>query len=273
MSVDPTFDPSEYWERRLRDRFNVQGVGFLRLGRRYNRWMYRVRGEVFDRVVDARIPPSARDADLRVLDVGSGTGFYVDRWRRRGARVYGVDLADVAVKGLSASFPGSVFIRADIGLPLEGDLQELAGTIDVISAFDVFFHIVDDASYARALVSIGRLLKPGGWFFWSDNFLHGPTVRSPHHVSRSLSDATTALEQAGLTVVDRVPMFFLMNDPADARSRWPRMAWRAMVSPAIFSDRLGGVLGAGLYPIERQLVRRLHESPSTELMVCVKESA
>ena len=49
--MSPPFHNREYWEDRLRAHYDLEGVGYLRLGRRYNRWMYRVRGGVFDRVV------------------------------------------------------------------------------------------------------------------------------------------------------------------------------------------------------------------------------
>ena len=274
MSAPPTFDSSGYWEKRLREHFDDQGAGFLRLGRRYNRWMYRVRGEVFDRMVDRHLGRRGREeAPLRVLDVGSGTGFYVHRWRRLGADVTGLDLTEVAVHRLAANFPDSRFLRADIGRPLEGELNALIGTMDAVSAFDVLFHVVDDDDYVQALRNVGRLLRPAGLFVWSDNFLHGSTARSRHHVSRSLVDVTSALADAGLTEVDRVPMFVLMNYPTDTRSRLLQLVWTAMVSPAIASDRLGGALGALLYPIERRLVRRVRESPTTELMVCVKRAS
>jgi SAM-dependent methyltransferase len=272
MSQQPAFDGSNYWERRLREHFDVQGVGFQRLGRRYNRWMYRVRGEVFDRVVDRYVGTTERTEPLRVVDLGSGTGFYVDRWRRLGAVVTGVDLTDVAVQRLAAAFPKSRFLQADIGQPLRGGLEALTGTMDVVSAFDVLFHLVDDTAYDQALYNVRRLLRPGGLFLWSDNFVHGPTVRHPHQVSRSLGDITRALDEAQLAVLERVPMFVLMNQPTDARSRWLPIAWSALVFPAMVSDRLGGALGALLYPIERRLVRRLRESPTTELMVCVSKA-
>ncbi len=53
MSLPSTpFDNKRYWETRLREHYSLAGVGYLRLGRRYNEWMYRVRGDVFDRVVE-----------------------------------------------------------------------------------------------------------------------------------------------------------------------------------------------------------------------------
>jgi len=273
--VSDGFQTRNYWERRLRDHFSLEGVGYLRLGRRFNEWMYRVRGEVFDRLVDDldQRAGGRPEGPRRVLDVGSGTGFYVDRWLRRGAEVTGLDLTEVAVEGLRARFPAARILRADIGDPLSGPLAGETGTFDVVSAFDVLFHIVDDAQYARALANIAALLRPTGWFLWSDNFIHQPTIRVTHQVSRSLAEVEAALAAAGLEAVERRPMFVLMNYPADTRSRALRLAWTAMVSPAMLSDRLGGVLGALLYRLERRLVARRRESPSTEVMVCRRRGA
>ena len=81
------------------------------MGRRYNEWMYRVRGRVFDAVVARHFLPGGRPspapgaAPFKVLDVGAGTGFYVDRWLALGGSVTGVDLTDVAVDRLRERFP------------------------------------------------------------------------------------------------------------------------------------------------------------------------
>jgi len=263
------FDNKDYWESRLREHYSLAGVGYLRLGRRYNEWMYRIRGEVFDRVA-GEIAKEKRSGSWQgdsVLDVGSGTGFYVDRWKRLGARVTGLDLTEVAVHELSRCFPGNRFVRADIGGPLD-NVPLRAASFDAVSAFDVLFHIVDDAAYGRAFQNIAALLKPGGWFLWSDNFLRNATERIAHQASRPLAESVRLVESAGLTVVSRVPMFVLMNYPADARSRLARWAWTAMVAPAVLGEPFGWAVGAALFPLERMLVRARRESPSTELMVC-----
>jgi hypothetical protein len=65
-------------------------------------------------------------------------------------------------------------------------------------------------------------------------------------------------------------MFVLMNYPADTTSRLWRWGWTAMVAPAALWEPLGWALGGMLFPIERALVRRMRESPSTELMICRK---
>lgn len=273
---DPPFDNKRYWETRLREHYSLAGVGYVRLGRRYNEWMYRVRGEVFDRVVQAigNRQQATGWRGAKVLDVGAGTGFYVDRWMRLGAEVTGLDLTEVAVRELSRCFPAANFVQADIGAPLGGrPLGERLlppGSFDAVSAFDVLFHIVDDAAYARAFQNIAALLRPGGWFLWSDNFLRHPTERVAHQVSRSLGESTAAVEAAGFEVVERVPMFVLMNYPADTTSRLARWGWTAMVAPAALAEPIGWAVGALLYPLERALVKRLKESPSTELMICRK---
>lgn len=266
--MSKSFHNRQYWESRLGEHFSPAGVGYLRLGRRYNEWLYKARIPVFNRVT-ATLPVDW--ASAKVLDIGSGTGFYVDRWKARGVRdITGLDLTQVAVDRLSAQHPDARFLRADIGLPLE-EVDLAPGSFDVISAFDIFFHIVDDAQFAQAFRNVAALLKPGGYFLWSDNFVRQPTIRIPHQASRPLAESVAAVRAAGLEVVERVPMFVVMNYPADTRGRWPKWLWTAMVSPAMVAEPLGWLLGAVLYPVEYLLNRVVTESPSVEMMVCVRK--
>lgn len=135
---------------------------------------------------------------------------------------------------------------------------------------DVLFHIVDDAAYARAFHNIAALLAPGGWFLWSDNFLHHDTERVTHQASRSLAESEDAVRAAGFEIVERVPMFVLMNYPTDTTSRLARLAWTGMVAPAALAEPLGWLVGAGLYPVDLVLTSLCRESPTTEIMVCRK---
>lgn len=264
MSHD--FEPRSYWERRLETNPNIHGVGYLDLGLAYNQWMYRVRGAVFDSCV--------RRAHLdlpnaRVLDVGSGTGFYLDRWLRLGVRdLHGADLTAVATRLLRKRFPRVPIHTTDIGS--DDALREVPlapGSLDAVSCIDVLFHVVDDARYETALQNIARLLRPGGYLLLSENCVHGREIRLEHHVSRTLHDVMEMLSAAGLELVSRQPMLYLMNAPVDASTerlaRWERWMLR-MTS----REMLGWLTGAILYPLERLLVRRRDESPTTELLLC-----
>lgn len=265
--TDP-FRVRDYWESRLRQSYSLQGVGYQRLGTQYNKWMYRVRARVFQRVARS---VGVDWSQARVLDVGSGTGFYVDQWHRLGVpKVAGVDITEVAVEQLRRKFSADEFEQLDVGkaLPAHGSLLTAHPRFDAVSAMDVLFHIVDDAEYAQAFRNIASLLKPGGWFIWSDNFLRHGTERVTHQVSRSLADSEAAVRQAGLQIVRRVPMFVLMNHPTDSRSRLARLAWTAMVAPAALAEPLGWLVGAALYPLDLALTNVRRESPTTEIMVC-----
>jgi SAM-dependent methyltransferase len=265
--TDP-FRVRDYWESRLRQSYSLQGVGYQRLGTQYNKWMYRLRARVFQRVARGL---GVDWSSARVLDVGSGTGFYVDQWHQLGVpKVTGVDITEVAVEQLRRKFPGDVFEQLDVGkpLPAHGSRLTAHAGLDAVSAMDVLFHIVDDTEYAQAFRNIAALLEPGGWLIWSDNFLRHGTERVTHQVSRSLAESEAAVRQAGLEIVRRVPMFVVMNHPTDSRSRLARLAWTAMVAPAALAEPLGWLVGATLYPLDLALTSVMRESPTTEIMVC-----
>ncbi len=259
------FDPREYWERRLSHDLSVGGVGFQGLGRRYNEWLYRIRRHVFLR----RMRALGLNFDRAlVLDVGSGSGFYVDAWKRLGVRgIVGCDLTGVAVRELRQKYPEDQFHQVDIG----GDLGVLGGyRFDLISAFDVLFHIVDDHAFERALRNISSLLKPGGLLIFSDNFLHGETLRGPHQVSRSLRDIERTLAGTGFQIVQHVPMLFLMNSPVDSSNRALLAFWQGLSKFVSLHEAFGFMLGAMMYPVELGCVSLSKGSPTTEMMICKK---
>lgn len=256
-----SLDMRSYWEMRLSAAPGLKGVGYLRLGRAYNEWMYRVRSDVFRRLVNDW---HLAGRSLKVLDVGSGTEHYIREWLRSGAaRVEGSDFSEVAIHRLRSEFPDVPIHRLDIGAsPLPAGL----GRYDVVSAFDILFHIIADEAYERAIHNCHACCNPGGYFIFSELFLRR-RARAPHMVSRTLAEIHRVLRAAGFIVLDRVPMFALMNYPADAGA-FAKLAWSAMIGPAMLSERVGEVLGRTLAALDRRLVGRLTESATTEIMLC-----
>ncbi len=264
------FDPKAYWEQRLRKESGLSGVGYLALGGPFNTWMYRVRRRVFRRLV------RFLDLDLgraEILDIGSGTGFYIDRWRAlRASVICGADLTPVAVERLQGRYPDLEFRQLDVSAEIPEDWR---GRFDVVSIFDVLFHIVDDARYAQALRNLAALLKPGGWLVLSENSLRGRTERAPHVVSRSEAEITSLLTASGFRIVKQGPMFVLMNYPVDTRGRFLKSLWSTLTLP-LRANRLlgvvtGSILGAILYPIELVLTAVVKPGPSTKFAVCRKD--
>lgn len=250
------FDPASYWESRLDTAWDLGAVGDRTMGNSFNAAMYEVRSRCFRRQVrDLDIPVDRAD----VLDIGSGTGFYLDLWERLGARsLRGSDLTPTAVTHLTRAHPDIPIHQLDISD--ERSVEPHRESCDVVSAYDVFFHIVDDRSFSAALSNIASLLVPGGALLFSDSLLTGRGGRhstsQDHIVFRRLEDVRGALSAAGLLIVDQRPAFALMNAPVDSES-WLRHAFWSFLSEVVGrNERVGALAGRLLLPIERRLVGR-----------------
>jgi 2-polyprenyl-6-hydroxyphenyl methylase/3-demethylubiquinone-9 3-methyltransferase len=101
----------------------------------------------------------------RVVDVGCGGGILADSMARRGARVLGIDLATKALKvaqlhALEAATSGVEYREISV----EALAAESPGGFDVVTCMEMLEHVPDPAS---ALAACSRLLRPGGWAFFS----------------------------------------------------------------------------------------------------------
>jgi SAM-dependent methyltransferase len=259
------FDAKQYWENRLGANPSLREVGYSMLGASYNKWLYKVRKAVLRRRVAALNLDLSRAS---VLDIGSGSGFYINFWKELGTpSVLGSDLTHNAVIHLRGRFPQNTFHELDIADELPPTIK---GTFDIVSAFDVLFHITDDDRFRRAICNVAHLLRSGGVFCFTDLFLHRDTERNAHYVSRSLCEIERAVAAAGLEIIDRRPVFVLMNEPLDTNSTFIRSLWRVCMLPVRAWETLGALWGMALYPLDLVLTALLAESATTEIMVCRK---
>jgi len=112
-------------------------------------WWYRGRRAVCKRLLDRALPATR---DLRVLDVGCGTGFNMRLFERYGA-VEGVDTAAEALAYCRRRGLERVRQADAASLPFADD------TFDLVTALDIIEHLDDDVA---ALREFARVLKPGG---------------------------------------------------------------------------------------------------------------
>lgn len=257
----------QYWEQRLHDGPTLENTGWLGWGAQFNKWMYRVRARLFVKRVGAALSRFAIPVDrAEVLDIGSGTGFYIDLWRRLGVRgIACCDLTEAAVRGLRERYPDVQCARADIGEPA---LPYAAETFEAISCMDVLFHIIDDQRYKRAFQNCANLLKRGGLLIFTENALHGETLRGENQVSRSLAEIEGCIRAARLTIVERRPVFVLMNTPIDSGYAGLKKFWSILRACARRYPKIGFIAGPVLYPLEMVLTSILREGPSTEMLIC-----
>ena len=262
-TADERFDPAGYWEQRLSERYTLGSVGWSGLGEAFNRWSYAVRRRVFERAV-GDVERLNDPAGLRVLDVGSGTGFYLDLWRRLGVvDLAGSDLTTTAVERLRARFPDARIRRLDIGEALATSPDE---AYDAVSVMDVLYHLVDNERYEQAIWNLGASLRPNGILILTENLVT-QELSGRDQISRTRASVVSMLEDAGLEPVLERPVFFLMNTPVSSRSRLLDRWWRGVVRLVSRSDAVGWVVGAALFPIELVLTRVLRDGPSTKIMV------
>lgn len=267
-SPPASYDAESFWEQRLRGRFDVAAAGYRGLGRSYNDALYRQRAVVLKRAVSRyRLPV----ADADVVELGPGTGFYVERWKAMGVRsLVGLDITSVVPERLSVAFPEYRFEQADVSEPW----PVATASADLVTAFDVLFHVVDDGRFAAAVAEAGRVLRPGGFFLVSDLFVHDAAFRVFHQVSHTLAEYTAVLEAAGLEIVGRLPVFVTMHPALDVPAGWPRRIaegwWAALEAKLVARPQLGRRIGTVLFWIDRVLTAPLRGGPSTELLLARK---
>jgi SAM-dependent methyltransferase len=263
--------PRAFWEERLAARFDLDGVGFRGLGVPFNEALYRQREVVLKRAV-RRYHLPATGAD--VIELGPGTGFYVALWRSwEVGSLVGLDVTEVVPQRLAARFPEYRFEQADITerWPVPD------ASADIVTAFDVLFHVVDDARFTAAIAEAGRVTRPGGHVLISDLFMHRSDFRGFHQASRNLRVYQAALDGAGFDVLGRLPIFVTMHPAFDVRAgfvqRVARAWWRRLSRFLRSHPGAGRPLGTVLGLVDRSVTAVLRDGPSQELLVARRRSA
>jgi len=100
----------------------------------------------------------------QVLDVGCGGGILSEAMARQGAQVTGIDLAEkplavARLHGLESGVPVSYQC-----ISVEDLARQMPAHFDIITCMEMLEHVPDPASIVRACA---RLVKPGGWVFFS----------------------------------------------------------------------------------------------------------
>lgn len=217
MGMSESYDPKGYWEHRLSQYYGPRAVGNLSSSESYNAWLYRSKRRCLNGVFE--------DFDLhgkRVLDVGCGTGYFVNWFLRRGARVCGIDITEFSVRALKARFAAEFHV-ADVS----SQDADLRGRHDVVNAWDVMYHIVDEAAFERALKNIARSVASGGLLLVTDRFGAAGDEQVAAHVRlRCLRTYQRILSARGFDLLELRFLYRWMN--------------RRVLAPAI-DDRLGGL--------------------------------
>jgi 2-polyprenyl-3-methyl-5-hydroxy-6-metoxy-1,4-benzoquinol methylase len=200
-----TYEPKKYWEERLKAHFDLKGVGCVGFNETYNKYLYSLKFSSLERTLYKH---SVVIRGKSVLDIGCGTGLFVDYYNRRGAkRITGMDITNVSIFTLGGKYPNHNFLIADISDP-NIDLKE---RFDIVNCFDVLYHIVDDDKFKTALGSISALCSKGGYVLITDCFWKMGFTPATHVRHRSLKVYKKVLSKGEIKILGILPMYYLMN--------------------------------------------------------------
>ena len=258
------FSPKTYWETRLKERFNLTGVGFRRKSVAFNRWVYKVRTEALYELFRKYEWPIKSRA---VLEVGCGTGYFIEYWLNRKAHpVVGIDIAETSIKKLKEAFPKAEFYLVDLSEP---DLN-LDERFDYISVFDVLFHIVDDNRFARGIENLASLCKPGCKIFVTDLFGSETVAAVKHCRNRSLNIYMDLFSRSGFKLIDLSPLFFVLLPPSRLSNvvlRWAGILIWEMATWITRWEIFGDLLGRILYNVDSVLRKIFKRGPGSHIAV------
>ncbi len=171
------------------------------------------------------------------MDIGSGTGYALERLSEKACHILAVDMAWSALRSLP-DVPRVTKVRGDASrLPLA------SGSIDYVVCFQVIEHLESDLA-SRLLEEVVRVLAPGGFAFlttpnarWR---LQPPT--NPYHVVEYRPDEIVGLCGAvgvrpscirGVVGVDgaqEIELARLAKNPLRARGVLSGLAWRQLLT-------------------------------------------
>ena len=110
------YECKQYWEERLSKHFNLEGVGYLGRGELFNKFLYKSKVRTMERALQRS---DLEVLEITLLDIGSGTGFWVDYFLAKGAaKIVGVDITSTSIRSLTEKHASDLsrceFLQADV---------------------------------------------------------------------------------------------------------------------------------------------------------------
>ena len=116
-------------------------------------WWFQSRLMMTEGLLDEYILPDFRPMRPRLLDLGCGTGLFLER-RGADAVAFGLDFSREALSFCRSRKIESVLLGDAAHLPIKD------AAFDVVTAFDLIEHVPNDRALIR---EIWRILRPGGY--------------------------------------------------------------------------------------------------------------
>ena len=272
--LDDQFDAGAYWRNRVVSGSDVETVGHRSMGRIYNRQIYERRLEALDAMIERHVAKPA--GKLRVLDIGCGSGFYTGYWAARGVSDYvGVDISADTIGHLRGQYPDFEFVCADVTEPGQVELTNL-GRFDVVTIFDVLYHIVDERRFANALEQTASLTNVCGILLVMDQLCSKTYQLSRHVVYRDRGEYFESFSECGFDPIDHELLFHFLVPPLSGVrliDYSTAATFKLLGLVARSSDRIANWLATRLRRFDRNLRLSGKSVSNSELLVFKKRES
>ena len=212
---------------------------------------------------------------------GAGTGFYINFWGKLGVKqITGIDITNKSIEELIKKYPNHRFIKGNIS---NLDCNKILPNekFDIITAFNVLFHIVDEEDFKHSIENSKGFSRKKTIILIMDNFLKEHEVVGWHERARTLSYYEKVLSSYSIEIKEIKPIFYFMNTPIDIeainnnllRCLIKTMWWLNLKSRVCCRriGKLGGIIAYlwtyFLYLFDRIILRYTNIGPSTKLLI------
>jgi len=286
--TDTLYDNPSHWKE-MHDRFpgSLRAVGRSGLSETYNRYKYRSEESTFSEALN-RVIFNSNNPEFRVLDIGAGTGYWMNVIRKHANRFNStlaftaMDLSEKALDELRKNIPEATCRVENAGT---ANPEMLSSQFDLVTTNYCLHHITQTEQFKNALSLAIHSVKPGGWLMimdclidreYSPYYLVDATQYTGSGLSRPLKWVDDACESHNMRRIYMAdPISFLMNNVLEAETvkgyRFRTFIWK-MLHRIYKSEWLSRWLMPLIYPIDHFLKSR-NQGYSTRLVIYQKQAA
>lgn len=273
------FDPRSYWEDRLKKYCSLEGVGWQGRSLNWNYFFYKTKVRAMNRALNKL---GLDIKGYKALDVGTGIGFWIDYLLEKKVKfITGVDISLSAIefcKRKYSNFKNIEFFCGDISDDTFVS-EKLNKKYDLVTAFDVLYHITNDDKFKKTIKNIANVLNPGGYLFLTDILSSREIESQQEHVRwRSLDFYKEELNKNKLDIIYLAPMTVFFGSPIDASGLLGKILYYLYygitVPLTLKSKKIPGIIEKSYLTLLYKLDTLLSLSPrfgvSTKILVAKK---
>ena len=109
-------------------------------------------------------------SDTSVLDIGSGSGHWINFYKSIGAeKTTGIDVSTSSIDYLNCKYSNDVNSSFHLGKAVDV-IDGLDKSFEIVNAVGVMFHIVDDAEWNLTIKKIAKIIPKNGLFIVGGHF-------------------------------------------------------------------------------------------------------